>query len=61
MDEPQTFVVILAGGSGTRLWPLSRSHRPKQLLTLAGDRSLLQNTVDRVLPLVPPERILVMT
>ena len=55
------YVAILAGGSGTRLWPLSRSTRPKQLLTLLGDRSLVQATVDRVLPLVPPERILVVT
>ena len=54
-------VVILAGGEGTRLWPLSRSRRPKQLLRLAGDRSLIQQTVDRVLPLVGPERILVVT
>jgi mannose-1-phosphate guanylyltransferase len=55
------YVSILAGGSGTRLWPLSRSHRPKQLLSLVGDRSLIQATVDRVAPLVPPERILVVT
>jgi len=55
------FAAILAGGSGTRLWPLSRSHRPKQLLPLLGDRSLIQATVDRVAPLVPPERILVVT
>ena len=54
-------VVILAGGEGTRLWPLSRSRRPKQLLSLAGQRSLIQQTVDRVLPLLPPERILVVT
>jgi mannose-1-phosphate guanylyltransferase len=53
--------VILAGGEGTRLWPLSRSRRPKQLLSLAGQRSLIQQTVDRVLPLLPPERILVVT
>jgi mannose-1-phosphate guanylyltransferase len=55
------YVVILAGGEGTRLWPLSRSHRPKQLLRLTGERSLIRLTVDRVLPLVPPERILVVT
>jgi mannose-1-phosphate guanylyltransferase len=55
------YVAILAGGSGTRLWPLSRSRRPKQLLPLLGDRSLIQATVDRVQPLVPPERILVIT
>jgi len=55
------YVAILAGGSGTRLWPLSRSHRPKQLLPLLGDRSLIQATVDRVAPLVPHECILVIT
>jgi mannose-1-phosphate guanylyltransferase len=58
---PHTFLVILAGGSGSRLWPLSRSHRPKQLLALSGERSLLQATFDRNRPLVPPERIVVMT
>ena len=61
MADPIAFVVVLAGGSGTRLWPLSRSERPKQLLALGGERSLLQTTVDRVAPLVPPDRILVMT
>jgi mannose-1-phosphate guanylyltransferase len=55
------YVAILAGGSGTRLWPLSRSHQPKQLLTLIGDRSLIQATVDRVQPLIPTERILIVT
>jgi mannose-1-phosphate guanylyltransferase len=55
------FAVVLAGGEGTRLWPLSRGHRPKQLLGLAGDRSLIQQTVDRLLPLVPAERILIVT
>jgi mannose-1-phosphate guanylyltransferase len=55
------FVAILAGGSGTRLWPLSRADWPKQLLALLGDRSLVQATVDRVAPLVGPERTLVVT
>jgi len=55
------YVAILAGGSGTRLWPLSRASSPKQLLALVGDRSLVQATVDRVRPLVPPERILIVT
>ena len=55
------YVAILAGGSGTRLWPLSRAQRPKQLLALFGDRSLVQATVDRVAPLVPYERIVVVT
>lgn len=46
-------IVILAGGSGTRLWPLSRQQKPKQLIPLFGGRSLLQETVDRVRPLAP--------
>src|SRR6185436_20047654 len=54
-------MAILAGGEGTRLWPLSRSRRPKQLLRLSGARSLIQQTVDRLLPLVPAERILIVT
>jgi mannose-1-phosphate guanylyltransferase len=58
---PDTHVVILAGGEGTRLWPLSRSRRPKQLLQLSGERSLIQQTVDRLRPLVAPERILIVT
>src|SRR5947209_7058360 len=55
------FVAILAGGEGTRLWPLSRSRRPKQLLRLNGSRSLIQQTVDRIRPLVPSDRILIVT
>ncbi len=55
------YVAILAGGSGTRLWPLSRSKRPKQLLSLITDRSLIQDTVDRIEPLVPPEQIFIVT
>jgi len=51
----------MAGGRGTRFWPLSRTNRPKQLLPLASDVSLLRETVDRVLPLVGPDRILVIT
>jgi len=48
--------VVPAGGSGTRLWPLSRAARPKFLLPLLGERSLLQLTLDRLAPSVPPER-----
>ena len=54
------YIVILAGGSGTRFWPLSRIARPKQLISITGDRSMLQRTVERVLPL-KPKRILIIT
>lgn len=53
--------VIMAGGSGTRFWPASRGNRPKQLLALASDEPLLRVTVDRILPLVPAERVWVVT
>ncbi len=53
------WAVVPAGGSGTRLWPLSRAARPKFLLPLLGERSLLQQTIDRLAPSVPPERTLV--
>src|SRR5215216_3999858 len=53
------WAVVPAGGAGTRLWPLSRAARPKFLLQLLGERSLLQQTVDRLAPLAPPERTLV--
>jgi len=53
--------VIMAGGSGTRFWPASRRSRPKQLLSLVGGVPLIRTTVDRVLPLVPAERIWVVT
>ncbi|MBW4055545.1 MAG: mannose-1-phosphate guanylyltransferase [Proteobacteria bacterium] len=54
------YIVILAGGSGTRFWPLSRAARPKQLISITGDRSMLQRTVERILPL-SPKRILIIT
>ncbi|MCA9522569.1 MAG: mannose-1-phosphate guanylyltransferase [Myxococcales bacterium] len=56
-----SYAVIMAGGSGTRFWPASRRQRPKQLLSFLTDRNLLQETVDRVLPLFPVERILIVT
>jgi mannose-1-phosphate guanylyltransferase len=55
------FVIIMAGGRGERFWPVSREKTPKQLLKLLGDRSFLQQTVDRVLPLVPINNVLVIT
>lgn len=55
------WAAVLAGGSGTRFWPLSTATRPKQFLPLAGDRPLLAEAVDRLQGLVPPERVLVVT
>jgi mannose-1-phosphate guanylyltransferase len=55
------FVIVMAGGKGERFWPLSREHKPKQLLALLEERSLLQAAVDRVLPLVPIENVIVIT
>lgn len=53
--------VIMAGGGGTRFWPRSRVRRPKQFLTLTGDRSLIQMALDRIEAPVPPERCWVIT
>lgn len=50
--------VIMAGGSGTRFWPLSRWRRPKQFLPIASDETMLEETVERLLPLIPPGNIL---
>src|SRR5881394_949367 len=60
-DTKDRFVIIMAGGRGERFWPVSREKTPKQLLTLLGGRSFLQQAVDRVLPLVPIKNILVIT
>jgi mannose-1-phosphate guanylyltransferase len=56
-----TYAVIMAGGGGTRLWPVSRKEKPKQLLPLLGKETLFQSTVARLETLFPPERILVVT
>src|ERR1044071_8527629 len=55
------YVIIMAGGKGERFWPVSREKTPKQLITLLGNRSFLQQAVERVLPLVPVKNILVIT
>ncbi len=55
------YAVIMAGGSGTRFWPLSRRKRPKQLLELYGSGSLLEQTVERIRSFIPPERVYVFT
>jgi len=55
------YAVVMAGGSGTRFWPLSRRKHPKQLLELFGHGTLLEQTVERLQPLIPAERIYVYT
>lgn len=55
------YAVILAGGGGTRLWPMSRTDLPKQLLALVEDNSMFRVSVERLAPLFPPERIYVVT
>lgn len=57
----ETFAVILAGGSGTRFWPLSRNTRPKQLLNLFDGATLLEQTLQRLEGLVPNENIFILT
>lgn len=57
----ETWAVILAGGVGSRFWPMSTPAQPKQLLPLVDEHPLLQNTVDRLRPLVPAERVLILT
>ena len=60
-DVKNRFVIVMAGGRGERFWPVSRAKMPKQLLALLGKKSFLQETVDRVLPLVPLKNIFVIT
>ncbi len=60
-DSSNHFVIIMAGGRGERFWPVSRERTPKQLVRLLGERSFLQQTVERVLPLVPLKNIFVIT
>ncbi len=55
------WAVIMAGGSGTRLWPLSRQKYPKQALRLVGEKTMFQYAVERITPIFPQERILVVT
>jgi len=55
------YAVIMAGGGGTRLWPLSRKDKPKQMIQLDGERTLFEIAVDRLLGLFPADRILVVT
>ncbi|MGB9777121.1 MAG: mannose-1-phosphate guanylyltransferase [Anaerolineae bacterium] len=56
-----SYALIMAGGGGTRLWPLSRRSRPKQALTLVGERTMFEHAVDRIASLFQPEEIFVVT
>ncbi|MBN1953502.1 MAG: mannose-1-phosphate guanylyltransferase [Anaerolineae bacterium] len=55
------YALIMAGGGGTRLWPLSRQARPKQVLTLVGERTMFEHAVDRIAPVFQPEETFVVT
>lgn len=59
--EDHYYAVIMAGGGGTRLWPLSRKTKPKQMLSLFDERTLFQTSVQRLQGLFPPEKIFVVT
>ncbi len=61
MSLERTTAVIMAGGGGTRLWPLSRADRPKQSIAILGERTLFQMAIDRLSPAIPSERILVVS
>jgi hypothetical protein len=58
---PHLYTVIMAGGSGTRFWPLSRHLFPKQLLKIIGEETMIQQTMRRVLRCTPPDRVLIST
>ena len=60
-DPKDRFVIIMAGGKGERFWPISREKTPKQLITLLGGKSFLPQAVERVLPLVPIQNVLIIT
>jgi mannose-1-phosphate guanylyltransferase len=60
-SDTNMWAVVLAGGIGSRFWPLSTPQRPKQLLNLVGERPLIAETIARLAPLIPPERVLVLT
>ena len=64
MSQGKSFnlaAVIMAGGKGTRFWPKSRTGKPKQLLLIGSKKPLIVETVERLLPLIPKERIFIST
>ncbi len=60
-EKERIWAVLMAGGRGTRFWPASRHSRPKQLLSILGGSPLVRQTLERLLPMIPAERILVVT
>ena len=61
INNKNLFAVIMAGGSGTRLWPLSRTNAPKQFQAIVSDRTLIQETYDRLTKVVPKDQIYIAT
>ena len=61
MSQTSLYAIIMAGGVGSRLWPRSREASPKQLLHIMGEGTMIQNTVARLQPMIPPEQILIVT
>jgi mannose-1-phosphate guanylyltransferase len=61
MNKERMFAVVMAGGRGERFWPQSRASHPKQLLSLIGNLTLIEQTVERLSPLVSPENTFVLT
>ena len=61
IDKNKIFAVIMAGGKGERLWPLSTEERPKPLISLNGQQTLLEDTVQRLFPLLNAENVFVIT
>ncbi|MGA2435193.1 MAG: sugar phosphate nucleotidyltransferase [Bryobacteraceae bacterium] len=61
MSKSNYYGMIMAGGRGTRFWPRSRKRHAKQVLNVTGSRTLIQGTVDRLCPVIPPERLWVIT
>jgi mannose-1-phosphate guanylyltransferase len=59
--KPNVYVAVMAGGGGTRFWPWSRGERPKQILPIVSNRSMIWETVDRLRPFIAPEKILIVT
>lgn len=55
------YAVIMAGGRGARFWPRSREKKPKHLLDILSEKTIIQETVDRIKQLIPPDNILVVT